>query len=507
MYLKRATVSSPRLGNFVNPASHRRDPVFNRPILKREPSRYVYSAKPMPVGNKLHGCEGNCAPRGRAFRNNQMDGFFRNNSLDGFFSSVIDSVKRSITQPVKAVVDLVSHGPGAFVADIKTSISDTKNDIATMGGVIAPIVSFIPGVGPIVGPALKMVSAKFQADIAKGKQLAQAAASGSQANLIAAYVQIAGQAAGRFYGLDALRAVLNSAYGQNAIPGSVIDGKGTRKVWTDMAADFIYPDTGKCVTNSYSCVNGLLPLAKANPTASADQIVTMYAKTNPLPAPDILGNALQHQIFLDIADAALASVNPNSPITYGIAASDLEPVNPAPQTIATSSSAPQIPTSGFTGGMTTTAQVQPAPASSLDVAKINAQNDAAHALQAMAAMQDDVAQLRAQLLAAQATGNAAKAADTAAQLQALQTQQAQTAASYTGYVQQAQPMGVDPAQIAALVSMQLQNSGVTPNGAVAAGINAGANVNPTIFGVPQNVVLIAAGGLALFLVMRARRAR
>jgi hypothetical protein len=250
--------------------------------------------------------------------------------LDGFFSDLVNTVKTSFVRtnlfPLTLSKALVTGGPSGALQAIKNEGHAAAADIAPIGKPIGAVVSIF---NPVVGGAIVAASTAAQADVARQKKAADALAQAGSNNaaLIAQYTQFAGSVPGRAFGLDAMRAVMNAAFDQGAIPAAMIDGKGTRKVWGDMAADFILSSGGKCYTSKYSCPDGLLPLAKANPNAGAAQLVDLYAQSNPIHAPDLRGG-LERQIFIDAADAALAQVNPNAPLTYGVDTS--QAAQPAP---------------------------------------------------------------------------------------------------------------------------------------------------------------------------------
>lgn len=253
----------------------------------------------------------------------------KGDGLSGFFSSLASGVKTLVTAPAKATIALVTHGTNAMMDQINQDAATQKKNLVGIASIAAPIVgAFTYGIG---GAAIKLAASKFESDQNKKKAVASAAGQGNAA-LIQEYAPIAGSVPGRVFGLDNMRKVMNAAFDQGAIPGAPIDAKGTRKVWGNMAVDFIDATGGKCVTSKYACPEGLLALARANPTATAAQIVDRYAASSPIHAPEIR-SGLERQIFIDAADAALTEINPNAALSYGYTQADLE------------KEAPQAPTS------------------------------------------------------------------------------------------------------------------------------------------------------------------
>lgn len=266
--------------------------------------------------------------------------------LSGFFSSLVNFVKTTNSAPLKAVQQLVTHGPAAALAQTKADVASGAHSVAGVASVIAPVASIFGPVGSIISSGVKLIQVADSKRIASAANAVASNVGSSNAALIQAYAPLAGSVPGRVFGLDNMRKVMNAAFGEGAIPAPMIDTKGTRKIWSNMAADFVDSAGGRCATSKYACSDGILTLAQKNPNLSAAQLAGLYIQTNPNGGPlnaDIQQSGLEGQIFVDTADAALAQVNPNSPLTYGVTNADLPaPVAPPSAVV----SAPALPAGG-----------------------------------------------------------------------------------------------------------------------------------------------------------------
>jgi hypothetical protein len=240
----------------------------------------------------------------------------QNAQLNGFFSSLANSVKSSLIRtnlfPIVQAKALVSGGPKAAWNATTTELRAAQGDAAgPIGQVVTTVAPFFGPIGKLVAVAVAFAGADYQRKQAKAAQLVQSGAGGAE--LIAKYKEIAGQIPGRLIGVDGLKQILGTFVNAGGYPPLTVDREPGSPA-SRVAYEFALQAAQAALVNNPNAAAGDVYRNEFQRLRSVDPrnawIGGMYVQKG----------VAQEQLFIDLIDAALASINSQAPFSYGIEA-------------------------------------------------------------------------------------------------------------------------------------------------------------------------------------------